>query len=56
MKDTILKAIVYRVIIVISQLIFLYVVTGSVELATSVSIAFAFIATIIHIIFERLWK
>jgi len=56
MKDTIIKAIVYRIIIVVTQTIFLYLFTGSLELASTASIVFAFIATIIHIIFERLWN
>jgi len=55
LKDTIIKAIVYRLIIVISQALFIYAVTGSIKFATGISLAFAVLATGIHIIFERLW-
>ena len=56
MKNTIIKAIVYRIIIITAQTIFLYLLTGDLELSSSASLIFAFIATLIHIVFERLWN
>jgi len=56
MINTIKKAIAYRLIIMASQAIFLYVAYGDLKLATEVSLAFAALATLIHVVFERVWE
>ena len=56
MKDIIKKALVYRLIIIVSQIIVLYILTGNITISTSSSLIFAVIATAIHVIFEKLWK
>ena len=55
MRDIIKKAIYYRIMIVVSQLIFLYILTNELVFSVGISGAFAIIATIEHIIFEKIY-
>ena len=55
MYQMIKKALIYRIIIVITQFFFIYLISGSLSYATSISISFAILATIIHIGFEKVW-
>jgi len=55
MKEIFKKVITYRCLIMSSQLIFLYLITGNLEFASGISLVFGGIATIEHAIFERVW-
>jgi len=54
--NTLYKAIVYRIVVIISQLICLYLYTGELSLSVGFSLLFGLIATIEYIIFEKYWK
>jgi len=56
MKNTILKAITYRIIIILSQLTLLYLITGNIRFSFEFSMLFGIVATIEYIILEILWK
>ena len=50
------KALLYRVIVVILNAIFLYLWTGKLEIALGYSIFFSIITTIVYILMEIIWK
>ena len=56
MRNTILKALTYRIIVIITQLIILYVLTGNIKFSLGYSILIGIITTIEYITLENLWK
>jgi len=56
MRNTILKALTYRIIVIITQLIILYVLTGNIKFSLGYSILIGIITTIEYITLEKLWK
>ena len=55
MKLTLIKAIVYRLIIILTQFIYLYVTTGDTTFSVNVASIFGIFATIEYIAMERYW-
>jgi len=56
MRLIILKALIYRIIIVITQFVFLWLYTGDVSFAIDIAIIFGFLATIEYVTLEKLWE
>ena len=56
MKKTILKALVYRVIIILSQLICLFLYTGNIKVSIEFALLFGIVSTIEYIILEKIWR
>jgi len=55
MKMLVFKAIVYRCIILVTQFLFFYIVTGDVIFSSSTSVILGILATIEYMIMEHYW-
>ena len=56
MREILKKAIVYRIMIMVSQMIFLYVVLGRIDVSIGITFSFGALATLEHILLEKVWE
>ena len=52
----ILKALSYRVLVIINHLILLYLFTGNINISIKITIVSAIITTVIYMMCEKYWK